>query len=532
MGKKMLKGMAFPIDWNTSPPDTSVGQVPQRRSHDLITQVGKSTDTQVLPRPLNDAVGSEEPHRRTHTAPTVGSGGVHNSKETTIRRLDAAANKPGGPKWRPDVYVHAFVPESLSAINRSPASMIHTPAVEGIDFGSYISTFAGTQLLSLLEPPRLLEVSDKLLVSTLDRLDPTNYGQHYEECLALDMNARIPEIRSYDLFGATLEVKDLMQQVYALSVPGLREGTPSVSFGDSVLLRQLILDPATGLPRGMNIWLASGGGLERGLQAPGFTGYEIGAVVLGIDRAREVLYLRAHGLSSPGNPVCNVSFVVQAPLITSVQRAVADIARQLCHEGSLTQVANITKGHTDAFISERGALHSDLKPSMEHDATTAAPIEGKQSPLPPITTHSNPFMEKYAIGTDFSQKRAKSSWLQCMLFPQEANGVKQKDLPSAAFPQSWFDRTLNYEQKVCVSEASLSKVSLIDQVESCRCSAIEGLWRLLLFDQWPTRHGKDQDDVRDSCTVRQGCKFPWKHLTLRSFEPSCRYPCSSFETPL
>lgn len=450
MGKKALKGVAFPIDWSTSPPDISVGQVPKPRSHELSIPVGQSPGSQVVPRPPEHVLRSEEHHRRNHTGSTMGSAVLHTYGETDFTRLNAAVDEPAGRKWRPDVYAHAFVPESLSAINRSPASMIHTPAVEGIDYGNYISTFAGTQFLSLLDLPQSPEMNHGISVNTLDHLQPKSYGQHFWDCLALDMNARIPEIRSYDLFAATLEVNHLTPHVYSLGVPGLRDGTPPISFGDSVLLRELILDPATGFPRGMGHWLAPGGGLERGLQAPGFTGYAISAVALAIDRAKEVLYLRACGILSAGNPICNVSFVVQPSLITSVQRAVANIAEQLTEEGGFTQPTNITNDPIGAFIRKDGVPHAHLGPSTDHHATIVALRNRKQPTTAPTAMQLNSSTEEHVIAADHSQTQIKNFWLQCMLFPNEANGVQQKDLPSAVFTQCWFDPNLNYEQKVCV----------------------------------------------------------------------------------
>jgi len=521
MGKKTLKGVAFPIDWNTSPPETSVSQEPKQHSHDLTTLVGKPSRSQGIPRRSEDVLDSEENHHCNHKAPTMGSGVVHACEGTKLRRLNPAVDEPGGRRWRPDVYAHAFVPESLSAINRSRASMIHTPGVEGIDYGNYISNFAGNQFLSLLDPPQLLETSHGLSVNTLDHLNPKNYGEHFRNCLALDMNARIPEIRSYDIFAATLEIQHLTPQVYSLSVPGLRDGTPSITFSDSVLLRQLILDPATGLPRGMSDWLAPGGGLERGLQAPGFTGYEISAVVLAIDRAKEVLYRRAYGLELAGNPICNVSFVVQASLITSVQRAVADVAEQLTREVGVIQPRNITIGPTGAYIRSSDIPHQHLGPSTEQNAVIAAFRKGKQPPTSLMAMQSNPLTRQHVIGDDLSQSEAKNVWLQRMLFPQEANGVQQKDLPSVAFPQSWSDTNLNYEQKLCVPTPSLLTASLIDRVESCQYCAIQELWRLLLSRQWSSGLGQIQDRVRDCGAAMQGSRISRQHTALRSFKPSC-----------
>lgn len=460
MGKKVMKGVAFPIDWNTSPPDVSVDQVPKPRSHDFVPQVGISSVTQAMQIPPKPLLRSDEDQRHSHTASDIVSGGMHAPEESMFRPGKAAVDEAGGRTWRPDAFAHAFVPESLSAINQSPASAITTPAVDGIDYGNYISTFAGTQFLSLLEPPQISNLNHGLPVNTLDYLDATNYGQHLKDCIALDMNARIPEIRSYDLFAATLEVQHLTPHVYSLGVPGLRDGTPPISYGDSVLLRQLILDPATRLPRGMNHWLAPGGGLDRGLQAPGFTGHEISAVALGIDRANELLYLRAYGLILAGNPVCNVSFVVQGSLITSMERAVANVATQLAQEGDWMQLTNIAEGPTGAFIRRHSVPHQHMGPSAEGYTMLTALKNGKQPPTPPSAMLPASTMGQYAISADQSQ-RNNNCWLQRMLFPEKLNGVQQKDLPSAVFPQRWFDINLNYEQKVCVPTPNLLTASLI-----------------------------------------------------------------------
>lgn len=225
----------------------------------------------------------------------------------------------------------------------------------------------------------------------MDRLNPSTYESFFEDCLSLDLEARVPEIRSYDLFGATLELKDYVHQMYSLKVTGLKENTPLVSLGDRIMLRQLILDPTTRLPHGMSLWLAPGGGLSRGEPAPGFTGYQISAVVLGVDSFNETLFMRASGIEQAYTIVCNVSFVVQPRLIESVQRAVKDIAQEL----------NIQSGDLGGTEATKAALR-DSKP-----------------------------------------------WLQRVLFPEEAYGIQQRQPPSARFSQTWFDPKLNYEQQVC-----------------------------------------------------------------------------------
>lgn len=126
-----------------------------------------------------------------------------------------------------------------------------TPAIESIDFENLIASFAGSRFLSVLEPFAFPEFNSRTS-SPKGSLRPSIYGQYFGEALVLDREARTPDIRSYDLFGVTLELRDHSQQVYSLAVPGIREGTPLVSLGASIMLRQLLLDPATNLPRGMN----------------------------------------------------------------------------------------------------------------------------------------------------------------------------------------------------------------------------------------------------------------------------------------
>ncbi len=383
--------------------------------------------------PSNDRKGF-----KSDTMKTIRTGPFQGSKMANQEPLDSANESPGRLQWRPDIYVHAFVPQAFVAINRSYASVINTPAIEGVDFKGYISTFAGSHFLSELEPLPFQTTSHGLSLNSLDHLRPSNYGQYFSDALALDMKARVPEIRSYDLFGVTLELTDQLQQVYSLRVPGLREGTPLVSVGDFVMLRQLVLDPVTGLPRAMNAWLAPGGGSERGEVAPGFTGYQMNAVVCGINKAKETLLTRVDGMVWFEKFVCNVSFVVQDRLIQGLQRAVADISQEIDPEdNSHAPLPEESKGrisHDLPFVPtdlEPGALYSRMQQRASPKGRAMAPVEASLK------------------GLDLSGAMGASIWLQRVLFPEEANGIQQTALPSVLFPQTWFDTSLNYEQKVC-----------------------------------------------------------------------------------
>lgn len=325
------------------------------------------------------------PSSRAQDAPEVD---CDDSKLSSIPQ-PAVTERIATLQWRPDIFVHAFVPKSLTAINDSPAFLDKTTAGNGIDFEAYSSTFAAPQFLPALVEPSSWQSSPIPLVDRLDRLSPVNYGQYFRDCLLLDLEAQVPELRSYDLFKVPLETLHVSRR-YRLKVPGLREGTPSVDLGDFILLRQLILDPVTLLPQGMDAWLAPGGGCSRGEAAPGFTKIQIRALVTAVDKINESLIIDVNGRIIPGVTVCNVSFIAQPSLVESLHRAVEDVFRELP-----TQFAT--------------ALETSGNLSSEH---------------------------------------IQNNWLRSMLFPLEANGIQQTTLPSVTFPQTWFDTGLNYEQKV------------------------------------------------------------------------------------
>ena len=294
-------------------------------------------------------------------------------------------------QWRPDIFVHAFVPKSLTAINDSPAFLDKTTISKSIDFEGYSSTFAAPRFLPASVEPSSWQFSPIPLVDKLEYLSSVNYGQYFRDCLLLDLEAQVPELRSYDLFKVPLETLHVGHR-YRLKVLGLREGTPSVNLGDFILLRQLIIDPLTQLPQGMDAWLAPGGGFSRGESAPGFTKIQIRALVTAVDYINESLVIDVNGRIIPGMPVCNVSFIAQPALVESLHRAVEDVSKELP-----TQSA------------------------------TATPLEPSGN---------------------ISSEHIQNNWLGSMLFPLEANGLQQTTLPSATFSQTWFDRGLNYEQKV------------------------------------------------------------------------------------
>lgn len=253
--------------------------------------------------------------------------------EPAIARLVSRQERSADARlWRPDVHVHSFVPASFLEINHSPAVILPTPALGGVHFENYTATFMGSGFRPAPREPLLPQMHESIDVSISENLTREDYKHYFERCLALDLEAQSHEIRAYDIFGAPIEVGELSRQIYSLRVSGLRDGTPTVRYGDTLILRQLVIDHATKMPRDMDAWLAPGGGRDKNQPAPGFTGYQISAVVLGIDRKRETVIFHAPGILNSAL-VCNVSFVVQARAFEKLQAAVSSIAEDLpCKE--------------------------------------------------------------------------------------------------------------------------------------------------------------------------------------------------------
>jgi hypothetical protein len=226
---------------------------------------------------------------------------------------------------KPDVYARTFIPETWSAINHAPSQTLHSKPMSDINFPSYISSFAGYSFLKPLPAP-----TPPVPPGSLSFLTPQSYAAYFAYLLAYEQKAQDTEAKSYNLYLTGFVPIDYTSPFFSVAVPGLREDAPRVLLGDTILVRQIRVD-ASGEPWGMRAWISPGGGRERGLPAPGFTGYEHRAVVWGVDRTGEKLLLRVDGLVGD-QWIFNVVFEV--PVWRTFERwwrAVADMG------GLLTQ---------------------------------------------------------------------------------------------------------------------------------------------------------------------------------------------------
>ncbi|KAL9045977.1 MAG: hypothetical protein Q9214_001078 [Letrouitia sp. 1 TL-2023] len=430
---------------------------------------------------ISTATKSQSP-KRSSTALTS------NIKEEEQNREPEASSKKKAPQsehssgWKPDIYVHAYVPRAFLAVNEAPAILLSSTPVNGVNFKTYTSAFGAPYFLGPLEvalpPPTYSGAS----VSSLQSLHVETYKVHQLDCLILDLEAQIPEIRTYDMFGVQLSVIDRALEIYSVSVPGLREGTPSVAFGDNIMIRQLVMDPRTQLP------LAA--------PASGSTGYQISAVVEGVDKTSEVLTIRANGFT-PHLLLCNVSFIVQTRWIKSLQRAVTDIAQELLDSSRQIDVVSprddtssdspssdhdygpigtpikipAMRTRQSSFSKTRSPLKSPLAPRQDHFGVFGTPVRSPTKerldyfgPMIPVQQKQSGFYFENSQNPKIrfpesptvkpmqksSVQASSQGWLRRTLFPIESDGVMQTSLPKGLFNRSWFDRNLNYEQKKAI----------------------------------------------------------------------------------
>lgn len=304
-------------------------------------------------------------------------------------------------RWKPDIYINSFVPRAFTAINYSSAVPIASIGVEIIDFAEYTKNFAGVYFIPDMKALAYQPThSDGRVGASFRLLDIDNYTDYFMDSLFLDLEAQNSRIHSHDLFGVPLIVNEASQYIFTLHVPGLREGTPIVSYGDKVMLRQLRLDPVTKVPMYMAHWMLPGGGYNQGTPAPGFTGYQLNAIVMAVDRSAENITLRVNGVL-PEPLVFNVCFGVQVRDIQSMQRALMRVDHELALARSTS-------------ISSRSTEHHGISIAMD---------------------------------TNTFAKGEVNNWLRCMLFPVEADGIWQDTPPSGTFKQKFIDQSLNYEQK-------------------------------------------------------------------------------------
>lgn len=336
-----------------------------------------------------------------------------------------------------DVYARPFVSDTFHLVNNQPAICVDSYPVTEPFLDSYFLRFPGIVYLPIYDlSPALPPTNPKEIIAVplpLD-LDVQNYYSYFRQALNDEEAALSRECADQALFNARLLQQGTQHDLYRLHVPGLREQSIRVEVGDTVQLRQLRLDPRTGLP------LIHTNGLMPMLQ--------YNAVVYSVIRVHEMLMLRIDNLI-PETMIFNVVFVPQEKRLRALRRAILfarDSLRPSLNSDNHRFDADDTAGasYGEEHTSHSG-LNSDSRSFFEE--------------WPALPTASNAFKETVitpmsSLPSSECVLRENDSWIRRMLFPLPSDGELQTTLNVGTFGMNVFDDRLNYEQLKAVSSIS------------------------------------------------------------------------------
>ena len=236
-----------------------------------------------------------------------------------------------------DVYAKNYVAQYLKAINESPAQIRSSIGLPSVKYAQYIASFAGFSLLQPLDPficPSLDYAPSAGVIPVKD-VDRNNYGAYLNINMHHELYAQKNELQDYSLYAVPFLVQNPAQSLYSFTIPGIRESTPRVDLGDTVLVRPWVCVPHEGLAELAREWYATGG--PKGVRlAPGFSGWEYRAVVWGLQRSKEQVVLRLDGFPPGLTRFCNITFIVQDQKCSPLYSAIARVARLLQEEATPT----------------------------------------------------------------------------------------------------------------------------------------------------------------------------------------------------
>lgn len=221
-----------------------------------------------------------------------------------------------------DIYANNYVPMWQTAINEAPATTRHCCPLSTLDHATYIKSFAGSRILSTVPRLRLqpIHTVQNRISCPPESLPPQQYGAYFGDALQNEIAGQLEEVKTFFMYDVAFEVEDPGQQLYAFTIPGLREYSPRVDLGDVVKVRPLITVPPQ--PHFLNRL----GNVDLPL---GFSGFEFDAIVWGISRSRERIFLRMDGFMPNLSRTCNIIFTIQEHRCEPLWRSLATTASKL-----------------------------------------------------------------------------------------------------------------------------------------------------------------------------------------------------------
>lgn len=315
-----------------------------------------------------------------------------------------------------NVYAAPFIPSRLRQINQQPGVVVDSPLRHFIDYPRYISSFAGLSYLPdrpYVQPQQWFAQAGSIQGPSANR-----YLDYFAAIWRTEIEAIERENGRFSLYKV-LSHRVLSaegQQLLSISIPGLREDSPLIELGDTLELRQVLLDKFTDM-------MQPPSNSSRPVQY-GWTGIIYNGVVYGIHRAEELVYIRIQGLE--------------------------DLWAQATHSQVFVNVVFPLKKRT-IHACRDALMYTDhmLKPVVQEelqllDGSFGSDLGGA-SPASPLRVNQNG-------GRNLPDQRPNGSpndWIRRMLFPIDSDARLQKKLRTV--PQrALFDPQVNYEQAQAV----------------------------------------------------------------------------------
>jgi helicase MOV-10 len=309
-----------------------------------------------------------------------------------------------------------------------PVRTITTKSRHQFNYFAYASTFAGTDFV----PEQVMPSRErKRQALSLMNLTAGSYQSYFTELWRLECAAKEGENQQHALYKIRLQNVNIPGEdpIWSLTVPGIRENSPLLEMGDIVHLRQLWIDGNMNviqmpmMIKGPEHGHGHGHGHGPTLQYKNWTQVQYDACVYSVNRAKEVVYLKAEGLAplTAGHDTVPIVVNVIIPLkhvqLQRQQRALIRIGYEL----------------------EQAA------PGLLHAAHLANDRE-----------NISDFDEQLKVGnipirlTDKKSRISQNDWIHKILFPKEGDGLLQTRLRKIPH-RKLFDHSINYEQAQAVN---------------------------------------------------------------------------------
>ena len=208
-----------------------------------------------------------------------------------------------------DIYAPIYVPVWLRAVNDSVATTINCPPLRHQDLNAYVRTFTGSDFITDQSTVTFPDITTVPQPWQVFDLCPRNYYKYFAKSLQNEIASQATELRTFFLYDVLLELEDHKQQLFRLSVPGLRENSPLLELGDVLRIRSIPSMANNTVIVHAQAWYDSGANV-RGITAPGFDGLEYQAVVWAMAKTKEQVLLRLNNPTTFSRKV-NVVFLVQ-----------------------------------------------------------------------------------------------------------------------------------------------------------------------------------------------------------------------------